>query len=166
MSVVRWLRGRVDTCATFDMTPLASASIGQAHAATLLDGTEVVVKLRRPGVVERVEEDLHILLSLAVKATHHGQASAFYDLVGITQEFAQTLRHELDYLREGRNVERFAANFAGDPGVHIPRVYWETTTARMLTLERIYGMKISDVEALEAAGLDRSDVAVRARRPA
>ena len=153
-----------DAFATFDMTPLASASIGQAHTATLLDGTEVVVKLRRPNVVERVEEDLHILLSLAAKASHHGQASEFYDLVGITQEFAQTLRQELDYLHEGHNVERFAANFADDPGVRIPRVYWETTTARMLTLERIRGIKISDVEALETAGLDRREVAEHASR--
>jgi ubiquinone biosynthesis protein len=150
--------------ATFDMAPLASASIGQAHAATLLDGTEVVVKLRRPGVVEQVEEDLHILLDLAVKASQHWHAARFYDVVGIAQEFAQTLRAEMDYLQEGRNVETITENFGDEPDIHIPKVYWEATTSRMLTLERMRGFKISEVEAIEKAGLDRSTVAHRAAR--
>lgn len=150
--------------ATFDMTPLASASIGQAHAATLFDGTEVVVKLRRPGVVEQVDEDLHILLDLALKASRHWEAARFYDLLAIAQEFAQTLRAELDYLREGRNVERIAENFVGERTVHIPQVFWETTTSRMLTLERIRGIKITDVEALDAARFDRSLLAHTAAR--
>jgi len=150
--------------ATFDLCPLASASIGQAHAATLLDGTEVVVKLRRPGVVEQVEEDLRIMLDLAVSAERHWSVARYYDLLAIAQEFAETLRAELDYLQEGRNVERFAANFAEDASVHIPRVYWETTTSRMLTLERIYGIKISDVTALEKANLDRAAIAQHATR--
>ena len=86
---------------SFDFTPLASASIGQAHAATLLDGTEVVVKLRRPGVLALVTEDLHILQDLALRASQHWEAAREYDLVGIAQEFAQTLRTELDYHARG-----------------------------------------------------------------
>jgi ubiquinone biosynthesis protein len=148
--------------ATFDYSPLASASIGQAHAATLPDGTEVVVKLRRPGVVEQVDEDLHMLLDLALKASNYWELARYYDLVAIASEFAQTLRNELDYVREGRNVERIAENFVQDARVHIPQVYWETTTSRMLTLERIRGIKISDVAALDAAGMDRSLIAHRA----
>ena len=143
----------------FEIAPLASASIGQAHLAVLHDGTEVVVKLRRPGVVEQVDEDLHILIDLAGVAERRWSVARHYDLVAIAQEFAQTLREELDYLHEGRNVERFADNFSDDPSVHIPRVYWETTTARVLTLERIQGAKISDVDAIEAARLDRLEVA-------
>ena len=150
--------------ASFDLHPLASASIGQAHAAILLDGTNVVVKLRRPGVVEQVEEDLGILLDLAATAERHWSAARYYDLLAIAQEFAQSLRAELDYLQEGRNVERFAANFATDTSVHVPKVYWETTTSRMLTLERIYGIKISDVAALEQADLDRRSIADHATR--
>jgi ubiquinone biosynthesis protein len=150
--------------ASFDLHPLASASIGQAHAARLLDGTEVVVKLRRPGVAVQVEEDLHILLDLAFAAERHWSAARYYDLLAIAQEFAQTLRSELDYMQEGRNLERFAANFAQDSSVHIPRVYWEATTSRMLTLERVHGIKISDVAALEKADLDRGDVAQHATR--
>ena len=145
--------------ATFDLEPLASASIGQAHVATTHDGAEVVVKLRRPGVVEQVEEDLRILVDLVTIAERRWVMARHYDLMAIVQEFAQTLREELDYLHEGRNVERFADNFANDPSVHIPLVYWETTTARVLTLERMKGAKISDVDAIESAGLDRLDVA-------
>lgn len=145
--------------ARFEIAPLASASIGQAHLAVLHDGAEVVVKLRRPGVVEQVDEDLRILIDLAGVAERRWSVARHYDLVAIAQEFAQTLREELDYLHEGRNVERFADNFASDPSVHIPRVYWETTTARVLTLERIQGAKISDVDAIEAARLDCLEVA-------
>src|SRR5579884_2149600 len=120
--------------ATFDPVPLAAASIGQVHAATLRDGTEVVVKVRRPGVAEQVQEDLEILQNLAATASRHWEPAEEYDVVGLAQEFAQTLDAELDYLREGRNAERFAANFAGEKTLHVPRVYWEATTSRVLTL--------------------------------
>lgn len=150
--------------AVFEMTPLASASIGQVHAATLLDGTDVVIKVRRPSVAEQVEDDLHILLELALKSTRHWEAARFYDILAIAQEFAQTLRAELDYLHEGRNLETIAENFADEPDIHIPTVYWATTTSRMLTLERIHGFKISNGEAIQAAGLDRAAIASRASR--
>ncbi len=150
--------------ATFQMEPVASASIGQAHAATLPDGTEVIVKLRKPGVTEQVEEDLRILLDLAYLAASHWEMARYYDVVAIVEEFAQTLRSEMDYLHEGRNLERIADNFLGDGNVHIPRVYWDLTTTRVLTLERIRGIKITDVTELENVGLDRSVIAHRAAR--
>ena len=141
--------------ARFDPVPLAAASIGQAHAATLWNGTEVIVKVRRPGVVEQVKEDLEILKELAVTASRHWQFADRYDLTGLVEEFSQTLRAELDYIREGHNAERFAANFASDPRIHVPRVFWEVTTARVLTLERIRGIKINDVKGLDEQGTDR-----------
>lgn len=141
--------------ADFDPEPLASASIGQAHSATLPNGTEVVVKIRRPGVVEQVNEDLEILKELAATAARHWEFADQYDLVGLVDEFSQTLRSELDYVREGHSAERFAANFASDPSIHIPRVFWETTTSRVLTLERIRGVKINDLSGLDAQGTDR-----------
>lgn len=150
--------------ASFDLEPLAAASIGQAHAATLHDGAEVVVKVRRPGVVEQVEQDLEIVQNLAARAARHWDAAAEYDVVGIADEFARTLRAELDYLTEGRNADRFATNFAGDADVQIPHLYWETTTSRVLTLERIRGIKITDLDALEEAGIDRRALAERATR--
>ncbi|MBI4498067.1 MAG: AarF/ABC1/UbiB kinase family protein [Chloroflexi bacterium] len=149
---------------SFDPAPLAAASIGQAHAATLPDGTEVVVKVRRPGVVEQIEEDLEILQNLAAVASRRWEQAGEYDLVGLAQEFAQTLRAELDYIQEGRSAERFAANFAGDPNVHVPRIVWEATTSRVLTLERVRGIKISEVAALDAAGIDRKALAERSAR--
>ena len=148
--------------ASFDLIPLASASIGQAHAATLRDGTEVVVKVRRPGVVEQVDVDLEILQNLAVMASRRWELANQYDLPGLASEYAQTLRDELDYLREGRNAERFAANFAHDRNIHIPRVFWELTTSRVLTLERVRGIKINDLAALDAAHIDRRALAQRA----
>ena len=150
--------------ATFDPVPLAAASIGQAHAATLHDGTEVVVKVRRPGVVEQVEEDLEILQHLAATASRRSAFARQYDLVGLTQEFAQTMRAELDYLREGHNAERFAANFAGDAAIHIPRIFWETSTSRVLTLERMRGIKINDVASLDENHIKRAEVAEHAAR--
>ncbi len=150
--------------AHFDPEPLAAASIGQAHAATLPDGTEVVVKVRRPGVVEQVEQDLELLLNLAHTASRHWELAETYDIVGIVQEFALTLRAELDYLREGRNAERFAQNFANNPTVHIPRIFWDYSTSRVLTLERIRGIKIDDLAALDAAGFNRAELAERIAR--
>ncbi len=150
--------------ATFELVPLAAASIGQAHAATLHDGTEVVVKVRRPGVVEQITEDLEILRNLAAHTSRRWDAAADYDLVGLVDEFAATLQGELDYLHEGRNAERFAVNFAKSGQVHIPRVFWETTTSRVLTLERVRGIKVSDVEALDEAGIDRRTLAELATR--
>ena len=150
--------------ASFHETPLAAASIGQAHAATLADGTEVVVKVRRPGVVEQVEEDLEILRELAAAASRRWERADEYDVVGLTEEFAQTLRAELDYVREGRNAERFASNFRDDPDVHVPRVFWELTTDRVLTLERIRGAKVTDAAAFAATRAEPSALAERATR--
>ena len=141
--------------AAFDPDPVAAASIGQAHAALLPDGTEVIVKVRRPGVVDQVELDLE-LLDRAVRGISRGSRTARrYDLAGLTSEFAATLRSELDYRREADNAEQFAANFAGDPTVHIPRVYRDLTTSRVLTLERLRGLKVDDLDGLDAAGIDR-----------
>ncbi|WP_422935121.1 ABC1 kinase family protein [Sinomonas sp. P47F7] len=158
----RELGGRPEEVfASFDPVPLASASLGQAHAATLADGTEVVVKVRKPGIVEQVDLDLEIIANLAARAVQHWDAAADYDLAGIADEFSTTLRTELDYLAEARNAERIGASFASDRGMHIPRVYWETTTSRVLTLERIRGIKVSDLDALDAAGIDRRALASR-----
>jgi ubiquinone biosynthesis protein len=150
--------------ATFDRQPLAAASIGQAHAATLPDGTEVVVKVRRPGVVEQVERDLEILQNVASRASRHWSVARDYDVAELVGDFAHTLRAELDYLTEGRNAERFAASFEGVDDVHIPRVYWDHTTSRVLTLERLRGIRVSDLEGLDAAGVDRRALAERATR--
>ena len=153
-----------DVYASFEETPLASASIGQVHAATLLDGADVIIKVRRPGVVSRVEADLAILERLARQAANQLEVAAHYDVQGLVAEFAQTLRAELDYRREAQNAERFARNFADDALVTIPRVYRQATTAGVLTLSRLHGIKISDTTALDRSGHDREELAERAAR--
>ncbi|MCJ7670996.1 MAG: AarF/ABC1/UbiB kinase family protein [Acidimicrobiia bacterium] len=148
--------------AHFEDVPLAAASIGQVHAATLTDGTEVVVKIRRPGVTAHVERDLEILGQLAETAVRRWDRDNQYDIPGLAAEFSDTLRHELDYRREAENARRFAEHFTADEGVIIPRVHREFTTSRVLTLDRMRGMKIDDLAALDTAGIDRSELARRA----
>ena len=148
--------------ATFDWTPLAAASIGQVHAATLPDGREVVVKVRRPGVVEQVHEDLDILRHLAARAARHWTAASRYDVVGLVDEFSQVLAGELDYLREARDIERYRANFGEDADLHVPWVDWTRTAPGVLTMERIRGTKPLDLARLDSLGIDRSAVARRA----
>ncbi len=161
-TVERELGAPVDTAfATFEPVPLACASVGQAHAATLHDGTDVVVKVRRPDVVEDMERDFEILQNLAARASRHSKTAARYDVAGLAEEFVYTLRAQLDYLQETRNAEHFSANFAGDERVQIPRVFPDLTTSRVITLERIRGMKITDLTALDEAGLDHHALADR-----
>jgi ubiquinone biosynthesis protein len=147
--------------ARFDDEPLASASIGQVHTARLFSGEEVVVKVQKPGVVEHVEIDLRLLLDLARTAQRRSALAREYDFVAIADEFARTLRAELDYEREGRNADTFRRQFAGNRDVVIPRIYWPQTTSRVLTMQRLTGVKIDDVAALDRLGVDRHDLAVR-----
>jgi ubiquinone biosynthesis protein len=101
----------------------------------------VVVKVRRPEAVARIEEDLHLLHRLAGIASRHWDAARDYDVIRLVQEFDQTLHAELDYGLEAHNTERFAANFERAQNVHVPAVFWESTTSRVLTLELIRGLK-------------------------
>ena len=151
-----------DAFKSFDFTPLASASIGQAHAATLLDGTEVVVKLRRPEALALVTEDLRILQDLAQRASRYWDAARDYDLIGIAQEFAQRFAQSLTTSMKRTMWSASLRTLQRMIRFHIPRVYWEFTSARMLTLERIYGCKITDFACIEADGLSRAAIARRA----
>lgn len=145
----------------FDPVPVASASLGQVHFATLSGGEEVAVKVFRPGVDKLIETDLDILLELAALAEKRTDWGEYYGVVSLAQEFADTLRIEQNYQQEGHSIDRFGQQFASEDYVHVPKVYWETTTRRVLTMERIEGIKITDVSALDAAGLDRALVARR-----
>jgi len=149
--------------ATIDPQPLAAASLAQVHAATLPGGEEVVVKVQRPHIRATIAVDLEILSYLAkrAQATRWGQ---IYDFVEITDDFASTLQGELDYRREGRNADRFRASFAHEPYLYVPHVYWELGSGRVLVLERIRGIKIDDIAALDAAGYDRHRVALHSAR--
>ncbi len=150
--------------AAFDRVPLASASIGQVHAAQLPDGSSVVVKVRRPGVVDEVERDLEILARLAPWLKEHVAMARHLDLDAIVSEFAWTLRNELDYVHEGRNADRLRQAFADDASVWIPRVDWERTTKRVLTMERVGGIKVGDLASLDQLAIPRRTIAENAVR--
>jgi ubiquinone biosynthesis protein len=146
-----------------DHQPMAVASLAQVHPATLPDGCEVVVKVQRPGICTVIETDLEILSILAAHAqsTRWGQ---LYDFVSMANDFAFLLRNELDYRREGRNADRFRENFAGESHLYIPRIYWNLSSQRVIVLERIRGIKMDNIIALDAASYDRHRVALHSAR--
>ncbi|TDW31081.1 ABC1 kinase family protein [Cryobacterium psychrophilum] len=151
---------------TLDETPVAAASLGQAHRARLaplaaadtgLDA--VVLKVQRPGIDEIIDIDLAALRRVAGWLTHVRLVSDRVDARALVEEFAQTSLEEIDYLKEAASSERFAADFADDDRVGVPAVVWERTTRRVLTLEDVTAIKITDTEALLAAGIDPKEVA-------
>jgi ubiquinone biosynthesis protein len=141
--------------------PFGSASIGQVHRAVLKDGEAVAVKIQRPGIRKIIEVDLEIMLHLGTLAERHIEELSLHRPVKIVEEFARKLEKEIDYKNEATNMERVARHFLDDPHVYIPKVYRETTTTRVLTTEYIEGIKISDIDRLEAAGLDREILTAR-----
>jgi len=142
----------------FELIPLAAASLGQVHKARLTTGEYVVVKVQRPG--------LEALFDLDFQVVHRGMALCNkllpglrkYEIEGIYQEFFHLLYQEIDYINEGKNAERFQENFKNYPQVLVPRVYWEYTTQKILTLEYLPGIKINDRQALEASGINTNKV--------
>lgn len=140
---------------------LAAASIAQVHRARLASGENVVIKVRRPGVVELVESDINALMGLAHLAERHMSGSEIYDPVGVVREFARSIRREMDFTREGHTIEKFRDNFKGTQWMYFPQVFWEQTSRGVLTLEYVDGIKVSDLESLDQAGLDRKLIARR-----
>lgn len=145
----------------FDEIPLASASISQVHRALLKSGEEVVVKVQRENIQEKIQIDLEILSDLADLVEKYIEESRPYRPRATVDEFRRTLLRELDFQREARYLELFAQDFADDPTIHIPGVFPEYTTSRVLTMEYLSGVKLSDKEALEKMGIDLSQLALR-----
>lgn len=144
---------------SFDPIPLAAASLGQVHKAQLQSGEEVVVKVQRPGLKKLFEIDLEILKGITRYFQNHPNWGRGRDWLGIYEECCRILYEEIDYLNEGRNADTFRRNFRNEDWVHVPRIYWRYTSPRVLTLEYAPGIKISHIEALEAAGLDCKAIA-------
>ena len=142
----------------FEEQPLAAASIGQVHAASLRDGSRVVVKVRKPGVFETVEADLAILSRLA-RRTQETQVGRHYDVEALVDEFAWTLRSELDYSREARNADRLRTILANEPRAVVPRIHERLSTGAVLVMERLRGTPIADLAGLDRGGIDRAAVA-------
>jgi ubiquinone biosynthesis protein len=144
----------------FDDVPIASASIGQAHLATLKTGEKVVVKVQRADIERKLQIDLDILVGLAQWAERIPEF-ANYRPAGVAAEFQRTLRRELDFTRELRNMQKFAHDFADDPTIHIPHPHPALTSSRVLTMEYIPGIRLIDHEGLIQAGTDLAEVARR-----
>jgi ubiquinone biosynthesis protein len=145
---------------SIDDEPVAAASLAQVYCATLETGDEVAVKVQRPGIDTVIDTDIRVLYELAGLAERHRADLRLYEPTRIVDEFARTIRRELDFAREGRSIDRFRQYFQGDGTVHIPRVYWDHTAPRVLTTEYLKGIKISDTEQIDGAGLDRKKIAI------
>ncbi len=150
---------------SFEETPLAAASLGQVHRARLCvtdaggDYCDVVVKIQRPFIEQLIEVDLSALRQVGGWLQKYPPIAKRVDVPSLVEEFSASIREEVDYLAEGRNAEIFSKNFKDTPRVHVPRVVWSHTTRRVLTLEDVFAIKITDYEAISAAGIDRTEVA-------
>lgn len=149
-----------DIFSSFDEKAIAAASIGQVHRAQLRSTGELVaVKVQRPRIKAMIETDLEILMDLATLAEHRMERMERLQLRDVVEEFAKSLRNELDYTIEGRNAERIAKQFKKDKTIHVPEIYWDYSTRSVLTMEFVEGLRLNQFEALEKNGYDRKVLA-------
>jgi len=145
--------------ATFDLEPLASASIAQVHTATLPDGREVVVKVVRPDIRAQIRRDIDLLMTVAALAEKYWEAGPRVRPTQFVREFETFVFDELDMTREAANASALRHNFEGSDDLYIPEIFWEYTKEAVLVMERIHGIPISDIDGLRAAGVDLEKLA-------
>jgi len=147
--------------ALFETEPMASASIAQVHAATLHDGTDVVVKVVRPDIKPVIEQDIALMFTLAKGLEVAIKESRRLHPVEIVEEFEKTLLDEMDMMKEAANATQLRRNFEGSDLLYVPEIYWSHTNDNVMTMERIYGTRISEVDALKAQGIDLTDLSAK-----
>ena len=140
--------------ASFDIQPLASASVAQVHGATLQDGTEVVVKVLRPGIEKVIERDLQLLYQLARLADRHWPNARRLRPLEVVDDYDKTIHDELDMMREGANASQLRSNFLDSDMIYVPQIYWDHSCREVLVMERVEGIPIRDIDAIRAAGID------------
>lgn len=139
-----------DVYKEFELEPVAAASLGQVYRARLHTGEEVAVKVQRPNLEATIKGDLQILRKVANFAERYPQLNENADWSGMLREFNETIHEEMDYAAEGRNAERFRDSFRNWSNVHVPRIYWNATTSKVITMEYIHGTKVTDLEKLRS----------------
>ena len=153
-----------DLFTEFDHTALASGSLGQVHKAILLDGQPVVVKIRRPKVVQNVERDLALMTELAILIQRHIPESAIFDPPGLVRNFDRTIRREINFQREARSLQEFGRLFARDASLYVPAVYEEMCTPDVLVMEYIEGYRIDEIGTVESLNCRRRQIATNGAR--
>ncbi len=140
--------------------PIAAASIAQVHRAVTASGSEVVIKVQRPGIEDTIATDISILRYFAGLLARHVPESQHYDPEGVADEISSIIQKELNFNLEAGFTEKFRENFADDPRVEIPGVYWDLSAKRVLTMDRVSGIKVNRVDELDARGIDREKIAL------
>ena len=142
-----------------DSTPLASASLGQVYKGVLLDSNkEVIIKVQRPNLKNQIEEDISILKIVAKEIGKYPVLTKGNDYYGLLDEFLRIISEEIDYIKEGKHCDLFRKNFKGYYRVYTPKVYWQFTSRRVITLERIHGWKVTEIEKIKNAGFDLKEI--------
>lgn len=163
--VERELDGSIDTLfAEFDRQPLAAGSLGQVHRARHHDGTELVVKIKRPDIDRVIEQDLSLMYELATMIERHFPDAEVFDPVGLVNQFSRTIRRELQFMREARSTDEFYRLFQDDATLYVPKIYWDMTQGDIITMEYIDGYRIDDQEQLKNLPISAHDVAANGAR--
>tara|TARA_R110002095_G_scaffold35763_3_gene33599 strand:+ start:16797 stop:18494 length:1698 start_codon:yes stop_codon:yes gene_type:complete len=163
--IERELGDSIDTLfAEFDQKPLAAGSLAQVHRARLHDGTQLVIKVKRPDIDRVIEQDLSLMYELATMIERHFPDAEVFDPIGLVNQFSRTIRRELEFMREARSTDEFYRLFQDDATLYVPKIYWEMTQGDIITMEYIDGYRIDDEKELKNLPISAREVAANGAR--